>query len=65
MIVSEAVKQFIFHCQYEKNLSGKTLKAYQIDLQQFVIGLNISALLISQVEKDLLKGYIQGLFEKV
>lgn len=64
MIVSEAVEQFIFHCQYEKNLSIKTLKAYQIDLQQFVIGLNISALSISQVEKDLLKRYIQGLFEK-
>ena len=35
MTVAEAIQSFLFHCQYEKNLSPKTLKAYSIDLRQF------------------------------
>lgn len=31
----QAIKDFIRHCRYEKNLSIKTLKAYQTDLAQF------------------------------
>lgn len=30
-----AIKGFIDHCKFEKNLSPKTIKAYQIDLNQF------------------------------
>lgn len=33
--IQSAVKEFINHCLYEKNLSDKTVKAYQIDLMQF------------------------------
>lgn len=29
-------KSFLFHCQYERNLSEKTIKAYRIDLRQFL-----------------------------
>lgn len=32
--VSSALSDFIFHCQYEKALSKKTITAYQIDLEQ-------------------------------
>lgn len=31
-----AVAEFLLHCQFEKNLSDKTLKAYRIDLGQLV-----------------------------
>lgn len=33
--VQTCINGFISHCQYEKNLSQKTLKAYRIDLRQF------------------------------
>ena len=33
--IETAVEDFFFHCRYEKNLTDKTLKAYQIDLSQF------------------------------
>ena len=31
----EAIHAFLFHCQYEKKLSPKTLKAYEVDCRQF------------------------------
>jgi integrase/recombinase XerD len=34
--IQTAIDDFFFHCRYEKNLTDKTLKAYQIDLSQFV-----------------------------
>lgn len=33
--LEQAKQNFLFHCQYEKNLTGKTLNAYSIDLRQF------------------------------
>lgn len=33
--LSVATKEFISHCKFEKNLSLKTIKAYQTDLNQF------------------------------
>ncbi len=32
MKLQEVIKQFELHCIYEKNLSSKTIKAYNIDL---------------------------------
>ena len=33
--LSQSIKQYLEMCKYERNLSPDTLKAYQIDLQQF------------------------------
>jgi len=33
--LKDSIKGFISHCQYEKNLSPKTINAYSIDLEQF------------------------------
>ena len=33
--ITTAIKGFISHCRFEKNLSLKTVKAYQTDLYQF------------------------------
>lgn len=64
MTIAEAVAQFLFHCQYEKNLSPKTLKAYSIDLRQFsehlAKGLEITDL--AGVDKTALRDYIKSLF---
>lgn len=34
--INTQIREYLAHCQYEKNLSPKTLKAYEIDLRQFV-----------------------------
>ncbi len=34
-LLEKTIERFLFHSQYEKNLSGKTLKAYATDLKQF------------------------------
>jgi len=62
--IQSSITEFIFHCQYEKNLSDKTLKAYKIDLKQFLEFENISELFINDIDKYILKLYIQNLFAK-
>jgi integrase/recombinase XerD len=57
--------EFIFHCQYEKNLSPKTLKAYKIDLYQFLQYSNIvDEKEIVTLQKETIKHYIQYLFDQ-
>ena len=34
--LSESINSFINYCKFEKNLTNKTLKAYTIDLNQFI-----------------------------
>lgn len=36
MDVLELMHNFLFNCQFERNLSEKTLKAYKIDMRQFI-----------------------------
>jgi len=64
MTVQEAISQFLFHCQYEKNLSPKTLKAYSIDLKQFRAYLETELHLteLAQIDKVPLRAYIKSLF---
>lgn len=61
MTLSKAILDFMFHCKYEKNLSIKTLKAYDLDLNQFQ---NFFTLDILEIDKNNLKQYIQELFKK-
>jgi integrase/recombinase XerD len=64
MTIEEAVAQFLFHCQYEKNLSPKTLKAYSIDLRQFSehLARELAVTEIAGVDKTALRDYIKSLF---
>lgn len=64
MNIQEAIKNFIFHCTYEKNLSTKTIKAYTIDLNQFENFKNNKILLIKTIDKFYLKDYLKSLYEK-
>jgi integrase/recombinase XerD len=65
MTVAEAIASFLFHCQYEKNLSPRTLSAYETDLRQFVAALPETAgeADVAQLGKPELREYIQHLFE--
>lgn len=64
MTLQEAVSQFLFHCRYEKNLSPKTLKAYSIDLRQFMEHLaeRLGITGLAEVDKTALRAYIKSLF---
>jgi integrase/recombinase XerD len=64
MIVQDAIAQFLFHCQYEKNLSPKTLKAYSIDLRQFRVYLEaeLGVTDLGGIDKLVLRAYIKNLF---
>lgn len=59
--ISSALKDFIFHCQYEKGLSSKTITAYQIDLYQLekylIESQNIEKM--ESVSKEMIKCYLQ------
>ncbi|HEX8320131.1 tyrosine-type recombinase/integrase [Longimicrobium sp.] len=64
MTVAEAIESFVFHCRYEKNLSPRTLAAYDTDLAQFARALPPLALAdVALVGKLELRAYIQQLFE--
>ncbi|GET35251.1 integrase [Prolixibacter bellariivorans] len=59
----EAIEKFLFHCEFEKRLSSKTLKAYSIDLAQFKSHMLTQYGLtdVSQIGKEELKHYVQFL----
>jgi integrase/recombinase XerD len=64
MTLKEATEQFLFHCQYEKNLSDKTLKAYAIDLRQFAghVKSELNLAKLDEIDKIALRSYIKSLF---
>ena len=61
--LNEAVEDFLHHCQFEKNLSPKTIKAYGIDLGQFLefVQTNEYGNNIEQLNKEILKAYLHWL----
>lgn len=62
MKLTEAIKGFKFHCEFEKNLSKKTLEAYKIDLNQFKVFKDYKNINIKEFDKHKLKDYIQSLY---
>ena len=60
LILEDAINKFLFHCQYEKGLSSKTLIAYQIDLGQFVAYIKEieEKIDVYMINREILKGYI-------
>jgi len=65
MTIDQAFESFLFHCQYERNLSEKTLKAYKIDLGQFRTFLiaNCFGGEICDIDRNHLRTYIQHLYD--
>lgn len=62
MQLSKAIQDFKFHCEFEKNLSKKTIQAYNIDLNQFEEYKEYKNIDIEQFDKYLLKEYMQSLY---
>lgn len=62
MLLIKAINNFKFHCEFEKNLSTKTLQAYNIDLNQFKEFKNYKNMDIEDFDKNILKEYVQHLY---
>lgn len=61
--MENAFKSFLFHCEFEKCLSPKTLKVYKIDLAQFqqFVETKFQLFAIHEIDKQVIKPYIQSL----
>lgn len=59
--IGEVIKGFLFHCQFEKNLSSKTLRAYTTDLEQFAAYIKGTEdeKRFKSMTKETLKSYLQ------
>lgn len=60
MLTIHAIENFKFHCKYEKNLNPKTLRAYEIDINQFLE--DFFSYKIKEISKSELKEYIEKLY---
>jgi integrase/recombinase XerD len=61
----DIITDFLFHCRVEKNLSSHTLKAYKMDLEQFVNYLHQTEIVpdIEKIDKLILRNYLQKLLD--
>jgi len=60
-VSKDLVNQYLNYCIKQKNLDHKTIKAYRIDLQQFLDFIETSAL---PLDKSLLNNYISNLHQQ-
>ncbi len=60
MLLTDASKEFLSHCQFEKNLSEKTLKAYKTDISQLLAFMKSRSFdtTITAISKTELKEYL-------
>lgn len=56
------INQYLNYCQYQKRLDEKTLKAYRIDLTQFVAGISCADVL--EITPAMLENYVGDLHRK-
>ena len=62
-ILQKQKEQYLEYCQLQKRLDLKTLKAYRIDLTQFIERLTVDNL--SEITPDLLEKYIGRLHQYI
>ncbi len=62
MKIKESINEFLFHCQFEKNLSPKSIKAYKIDLTQFMnFPEKKEQTPVSDISRDIIRSYLRHL----
>ena len=57
--LQNTIKEYLNHCQFQKRLDSKTLKAYSIDLKQFSLFTNNSVEKSTSI--DTLENYMSNL----
>ncbi len=56
------IDSYLDYCENQKRLDSKTLKAYRIDLEQFVTSISVSQ--VSEIDVAVLENYISSLHHK-
>lgn len=58
--VTAAIREFLWHCRFEKKLDEKTIRAYQADLRQMaeIVGETTDIFIMSKID---IKGYLQAI----
>jgi integrase/recombinase XerD len=61
MSINDVIRDFLFHCQFEKSLNPKTLRAYTTDLKQFAMYIKGTEdeHRFKSMSKETLKNYFQ------
>jgi integrase/recombinase XerD len=62
--LEKVFKEYLLHCQFEKNLSIKTLRAYSSDIEQFIGYLNKTKVPLDNIcyiDKAILRSYLQNI----
>jgi integrase/recombinase XerD len=61
--LEEVMNDFLLHCRVEKNLSSHTIKAYQLDLNQFFnyLFVNGKVMDMKKIDKQVLRDYLYQL----
>lgn len=62
MNVQQACDEFLIHCRVAKNLSPHTLRAYSIDLKEFVTFVGTDAT-VAEIDRQRLRAYLRHLFD--
>lgn len=58
--IKPAIKEFLFYCNFEKNLSQKSIKSYKTDLKQFNEFLNDEKIQdCEKIKKETIRKYIK------
>jgi integrase/recombinase XerD len=62
-ILSDSIQVFLNHCEFERNFSGHTVKAYRLDLAQFTrfIMQRGNSGTVAQVDRSLIRDYTRTL----
>ncbi|MCB9186444.1 MAG: tyrosine-type recombinase/integrase [Flavobacteriales bacterium] len=60
-LLTKVIDNFLLHCQFEKHLNGKTLKAYSTDLVQFRKFIDSGSLCIEDITKEQLIAFHRNL----
>ena len=58
--ITAAIREFLWHCRFEKKLDEKTIRAYQADLRQMaeIVGETTDIFIMSKTD---IKGYLQAI----
>jgi integrase/recombinase XerD len=64
-ILSDSIQAFLNHCEFERNFSGHTVKAYRLDLRQFTrfILQQGKSDTLAQIDRSLIRDYTRTLHD--
>ncbi len=64
--IENLIENFLSHCKYEKNLSPLTLRAYMVDLRQFLEFIKKYPWIkrVNDLDKNAIRNYLKEIFQR-